>query len=306
MSVKNVDNVLIPIQNELIAELSGKVPIKPESVELQPDESYRIKSEAEIDDDIQSEQAKLNQENSLEKVENDSDYDKIEQVTEKKSRNVTKSENLDEYGNEISAPKMYTQEEVQRMIQDRLSRGQYAKENQQNTEVRDAARDFTPDTTSDDSWEVQLEQFIDKTLEKRTHREENARYREREQQIQSEFETKFTSGMQRYQDFPLVVKDQPITDSMMLATRGFDDPAAFIYTACKNHGKEIERIAKIKDPFQQGAEIGKLEERMRKNRNVSSASKPITKVSGDVSDKVPSRPSIDLKIQQHARSRFRR
>ena len=93
---------------------------------------------------------------------------------------------------------------------------------------------------------------------------------------------------------------------MMLATRGMADPAAFIYTAAKNHASELQRIAQIADPYQQGAEIGKLEERMRKVATVSKATKPLPKTTGDMGAKTETKRSIDQLILSDAKQKFRR
>ena len=63
---------------------------------------------------------------------------------------------------------------------------------------------------------------------------------------------------------------------MVIATRGMQDPAAFIYAAAKTQAPELERISRIQDPISQVVELGRLEERMRKSRaSVSQAPRPI-------------------------------
>jgi hypothetical protein len=207
---------------------------------------------------------------------------------------------IDEYGNPVEKPKTYTEEEVQRMIRDRLSRGRNSEQPTQK-QVEQAADGFKADPASDDAWEVQLEQFIEKTIEKRQQKHTEAQWRQQESQKQAEFETKFTSGMNKYQDFHQVVSGKPITDDMMMATRGMENPAAFIYAACKLKPTEISRIAAIPDAAVRMMEIGRLDSDMRKEHaKVSSAPKPVQAIKGDMPVKQHDMPSLETRIQQHA------
>jgi len=192
------------------------------------------------------------------------------------------------------------------MIRDRLSRGQAA-QNATPQQVQQAASDFTPDPNSSDPWEVQLEDFIDKTIEKRTKKLSEKQWREQEDRIQQDFEAKFSAGISKYPDWSKTVQGKPITDAMMMATRSMNDPAAFIYAASKLQPKELERIATLRDPYQQATEIGRLEERMKKARTgVSQAAKPLSATKGDVSDSTPVKRSVDDLIRIHAKSKLRR
>ncbi len=212
---------------------------------------------------------------------------------------------IDEYGNPVEKPKTYTEEEVQRMIRDRLSRGKHAE--QQSQQVQQATDDFKADPNSDDSWEVQLEQFIEKTIDKRQTKQSEREWRHQEAARQAEFESKFSSGMNKYQDFHQVIAGKPITDSMMMATRNLENPAAFVYAASKMHSGELTRISQIPDSTAQMVEIGRLHERMvKENRSVSSAPKPLAAVRGDMPVKQHEYPSIDHRIQQHAKQKFAR
>ena len=92
---------------------------------------------------------------------------------------------------------------------------------------------------------------------------------------------------------------------MMRATMGMQDPAAFMYAAAKNHATELERIASIADPVSQAAEVGRLEERMRRARATTSAPAPISSTKGDLPSTEPKRSIEDL-INQDAKNRRRR
>jgi len=74
------------------------------------------------------------------------------------------------------------------------------------------------------------------------------------------------------------------------------DPAAFLYAASKRHAPELQRIANLTDPYAQVLEMGRLEERMKKNRAVSSAPRPIASTRDDSSmttHKSDKQPSIE-------------
>ncbi len=212
------------------------------------------------------------------------------------------SENVDEYGNPVGKQKTYTEEEVQAMIRKRL-RDKHADPAGQQQAVQQAAQDFKADPESEESWEKQLGDFVEKKINDLSVKKQQQAWHEAEQQSQADFESKFTTGMQKYGDFENVVSGKPITTSMMMATRSMQDPAAFLYAACKQQPAEIERIAKIADPYAQVAEIGRLEERMKKARVITSAPRPATRISGDTTSEQP-KQSIDELINSHAKSKI--
>jgi len=214
---------------------------------------------------------------------------------------------IDEYGNPIEKPKMYTEEELQQRIRERLARGRYA-EAPPPQQVQQAAKDFTPDPNSDESWETQLEAFVEKTIDKRQAKLSEQQWKQQEAARQAEFEEKFTTGMSKYQDFSQVVAGKDITNEIMLAARALDNPAAFIYGASKLHPQELTRIAQIKDPYAQAAEVGRLHERMVKAKNTASkAGRPLEVTKGDMpAVKNTDRPGIDVLIRQHEQQKFRR
>jgi len=254
---------------------------------------------------------------TLDSSENEHTNDNVNQVqpdanvTQEPTKSVETSSKsvdspIDEYGNPIDAPKMYSEEDVSRMIRDRLSRGRHAEQPTQQ-QVQKAADDFKTDPNSEESWETQLEGFIDKTLEKRQSKQAEQQWKQQEAAKQAEFEAKFSTGMNKYQDFHKVIDPvrNNITDSMMLAARNLDNPAAFIYGAAKLHPQELDRISRIADPYAQASEVGRLHERMVKSRSgLSAAPKPLEAVKGDVTNKrMDDRPSIDNLIAQHAKQK---
>ena len=221
---------------------------------------------------------------------------------------------IDEYGNPVGKTKLYTEEEVNQRIRERLSRGKYKDEQQQpqqnftKQQVNQANADgFQHDDNSEESWEVQLEQFIDRTIQKKQVQQAEQQWRQSEYAKQAAFEDKFTSGMNKYQDFHQVIAPirDKITDTMMMATRSMDNPAAFVYAASKLHPKEIERISTINDPYAQASEIGRLHERMIKERkSITSAPKPLSSPKGDISGKVlDNKINIDQRINDYAKQK---
>lgn len=244
--------------------------------------------------------------------ENQSKTDKDSQTSENGSLETTSQNTdspIDEYGNPIEKPKLYTQDEVQAMIRDRLSRGRNAEQQYQppQQQVQQDASNFKPDENSEESWEVQLENFIDKTIQKRQQEHQRKQWEETQRVVQSDFESKFTTGMGKYADFHNVVQGKPFTDNMLLAIRSLNDPAAFVYAASKMHPQEIDRISRIQDPYQQASEMGRLHEKMVKVRAASAnQARPLESPKSDVATPIKTQPSIDERISQHAKQKFAR
>jgi hypothetical protein len=212
---------------------------------------------------------------------------------------------LDDYGQKVAKARVYTEEEVNRMMRDRAKRGHF--KNEEPHISPPTTQQNGQSTTTAEPWEAELEKVIDQTITKREREPQQRAWQNEENERQAQFETKFTQGMEKYKDFREVVSTKPITDAMMIAVRGMDDPAAFLYAASKMQGSEIERIAKITDPFAQATELGRLEERMRKARATTGAARPLTPVKGDVGGKLPSNaPTIDNLINKHAKSKLKR
>lgn len=214
---------------------------------------------------------------------------------------------IDEYGNPIEKAKMYTEEQLNMIVRDRLARVKntdHGKHNAQN--LQDDAKGFKADPDSEDSWEQQLDKFIDARIDARHKKQSESEWREQESLKQSAFEEKFSSGMGKYSDFHQVVAGKSITDSMMMGARNLDNPAAFVYAAAKLHPQELERIAKILDPYTQAAEVGRLHERMVKERKTAShTAKPLTLAKADIPQKTINKISIDERINQYGRQRIK-
>jgi hypothetical protein len=195
----------------------------------------------------------------------------------------TKQE-LDDYGNTKQDAKTYTEDEVNerinKAIRDRLSRGNQQQQPTQQ-QVNQQAQGFEHNPDSPDDWQKQLETFVEQTVSRMTQKQTQQQQQAQEQQAQMEFETKFTNGIEKFSDFRDVVGTQPITDPMTYALRGMKDPAAFIYAASKRQPEELQRISNLRDPYAQMVEMGKLEERMRKNSPATNAPRPVSRTKED-------------------------
>jgi len=296
--VNNVDSILIP-REQAMAE-NKAIPSDPVNQEPKVEESGDLNQEiAEKPQDQEIISPK-------EEIKADSDQDEYgAKDLESKPDQGAKSSPIDEYGNPVEKPKVYTEEEVNRMMRERFSRGKYSEQPQHvQQQIKQEAKDFQPDPNSEESWETQLEGFVERTLEKRQAKVADQQWRENEARKQADFEAKFTTGMQKYSDFHKVVEGKPITNDMLLATRTLDNPAAFIYGASKLHPQELDRIARLDDPFVRAAEVGRLHERMVKERKASiSNSKPLAPPKGDLPNKAINQPSLEDRISQYAKQK---
>jgi len=206
---------------------------------------------------------------------------------------------IDEYGNPIEKPKMYSEDEVSRLINARVARIK-----QQEYVPQQQPQQQQP-VQQEEDWEQQLKTVIKKTMVETQEENIQRQWQQQEIQRQAEFEAKFTSGMNKYEDFHDVVRGKNITDTMLLAARNLENPAAFVYGAAKMHAPELERISKMTDPYAQAAEVGRLHEKMIKSKNVvSSAPKPLEVVTSDMPSKTfANQPSIDERIHQYAKQK---
>lgn len=266
--VSNIDDML----------MGGKTDTQPAT----PESNY------DIYEDKQEEVSYDEEEPSKKIVELDSTLNKESAHENDDDKNVSlkKESEYDDYGNAKTPPKTYTEEEVNerinKAIRDRLARGNTTQHPSQQ-QVQQATQDFEYNPESNESWQAQLEKFVEGTVIRMGQKQSHQQQAMKEHQVQAEFETKFTNGMERFNDFRDVVSSQPITDPMTYALRGMKDPAAFIYAASKRNPTELQRIAQIGDPYAQMVEMGKLEERMRKSPQQTKAPRPIGRTRDDAS-----------------------
>jgi len=207
--------------------------------------------------------------------------DDLTHETEERNEDTHTETHSDEYGNAKAKPKTYTEDEVNerinKAVRERLARANNQPHQQptQQQQLQQKAGEFEYDPESEGNWQQQLEAFVEQTFTKMSQKQAQLHQKQIEQAAEAEFVDKFSAGMERFTDFRDVVGSQPITDPMTLALRGVGDPAAFIYAASKRHPTELERISKLKDPYSQMVEMGKLEERMRKKPEGTKAPRPI-------------------------------
>jgi len=230
------------------------------------------------------------------------------------SAKPAKPAEIDDYGNEKASPRTYTEDElnerINHAVRDRLARaernnGQQTQPTQQQVQQA-TSQGFEYNAESNESWQQQLEQFVEQTVSRMGQRQTQQAHQQREQQEQAAFEDKFRQGMGKFQDFTQVVAHHPVTDAMTMALRGVSDPAAFLYAAAKREPKELERISQIRDPYTQIAEMGKLEERMKKGKPASKTPKPIGRTQEDLAipHKSSKQPSLEELIAKDAAKRL--
>ncbi len=242
------------------------------------------------------EQEEYEEAEPLDNNEPDEDHEAEPEEKPKKLRET------DEYGNE--------QEPENEAIRERLARqarkhqaeidSLRAQLSQQGAsqQVQQAAKDFEYDPEASGDWQHQLANFVKQTVNSMSREKEEVQSRQQEATIQAEFEGKFRNGMNKFDDFVEVMDSLPfqISNPMTLATRAMSDPAAFLYAAAKRNPQELERISRLRDPYAQMTEMGKLEERMRKNKPTTKAPRPLGRTNEDSSMPVPKKnrePSIE-------------
>ena len=211
---------------------------------------------------------------SIEEPEKEYDEDEYGNTKERMSKGM--KERLDR------KEKQHQREIEQREIEINNLRSQLKNEGA-SREVQQAAKDFEYDPESSGDWQQQLASFVKQTVSSMSREEAETRQRHEDAQLQHEFESKFKTGMEKFSDFSDVVSALPfqISNPMTLATRAMADPAAFLYAAAKRQPAELERISKIRDPYAQMTEMGRLEERMRKNKPTTSAPRPLGRTTED-------------------------
>ena len=221
---------------------------------------------------------------AIDSVASDDEPETAQESNDEEIEEENTKQELDDYGNTKQESKTYTEEEVNerinKAIRDRLSRGGQQQQPTQQ-QVQQQAQGFEHNPDSSDDWQKQLETFVEQTVSRMNQKQTQQQQQAQEQQAHLEFETKFTNGIEKFSDFRDVVGTQPITDPMTYALRAMKDPAAFIYAASKRQPEELQRISNIRDPYTQIVEMGRLEERMRKNAPATNAPRPVSRTKED-------------------------
>lgn len=298
-TINNIDDLISGIPEARLTNPAGSDRKEAITPEITP------KVEENIDDS--EEKSSDNEDlstNEAEKLEKD------EREPKKTEESSSESNDTDEYGNPVTKQKkMYTEEEVQQKIRDRLKRGTHRQDpaptpQQQAQVAQETGFQYNEDST--DSWDVQLKSFIKNTIQEERQEIETEKRKSIARDAQVEFESKMETGMSKYDDFVETMSKHLVTNDMLLSVRGLDNPAAFLYAAAKNTPAELDRISKIADPYQQVLEMGRLHEKLKKPKSGSRAPRPLDTDRSDVSDKSAPKYSIDHLIQTDAASRYRR
>jgi hypothetical protein len=318
MSMMSVDDLIVKVQNNepvvpVIAEKAQET--ESESPELGDKKGESDANEGDGEEKLTHlEKFRKDKEEFLAQQAEDAEDAQENKPSDDKSRDDKADDNsheeeTDDYGNKVPKGKVYTEEQVQAMIRKRLKLSQEEKQQPQQQQYQPPVQQtegFEHDPNNEQPWEIQLENHIKQTVQKLETEKQQVAWQAEQQRAQAEFEHRFSSGMSKYQDFNDVVSGKPITNGIMMAARSMADPAAFIYAASKQQPAELERISKITDPYVLAAEVGRLEERMKKARTISKAPKPPTKTKGDIADKGAIKQNLDDLIRMDAKRKLGR
>lgn len=275
-NISNIDDLLIGSQG------NTQQPATPEHYDTNESHAYEEDGVSE-GDTSEHEVAELSK----------NDVSDDEDVTDNAHEESEKSESntFDDYGNPTENMTEGMKKRLKKQADKYESRIQ-ALESQiaqltprQHQELQQAAKEFNSNPNSDDDWQQQFTQMVEKTIYDMSIRQQQAVAQSEQMRIEKEFERKLFAGMDRFNDFKETIRDVgcEITNHMTNATRSLDDPAAFLYAAAKRHPDELKRISSLQDPYAQAREMGKLEERMRKNKSSSNAPKTLGKIRADAS-----------------------
>jgi len=290
--ISSIDDLLMGVGNSqqpMTPEHKEKLEAEPE--EMGDVEQNETKQEENVSyddgDDVEPEKKASHDENEDEEI----------TETRKSDESESHEDDIDEYGNKkermskgmkerLDRKEKQHQREIEQRDRELQALRQQLSSQGASKEVQQAVKDFKYDPSDEVSWEQQLSDFVKNTVTNMQRDEQQKQREVQERQAEHQFAQKFTRGMERFGDFRDVVGSQPIDDAMTLALRGMSDPSAFIYAASKRNPQELERISKLPDPYARMVEMGKLEERMRKNKPVTKAPRPLGRTKEDATAKV--------------------
>lgn len=197
----------------------------------------------------------------------------------------------------------YTDSDVNKMIRDRLDR---MKQTASPAQVDAIAKEMKSDPNDQDAWKQEFIDIVKQVNKEENQKSERQKMEQDEIKRQSEFESKMNSGETKYKDFWKILNTAPITPTIMIGAREMEDPASFLYAASKLYPDELGKIAKMDNPAALMVQLGKLEERMKRNAKTTAAPRPLTPMRGDFhGEDAPQKhePTIDERIQDHAKQR---
>lgn len=293
-NISSIDDLLMGVGNSqqpATPEHKEKTQEKPDPVEEMESDDEDLKDDANYDSDDETE------DNKSDPSDDSDDDDEAKEDKKPDAEEGNTEPEIDEYGNEkprISKgmkerldrkDRQYQQEMAQRDHEISQLRSQLANQGA-SKEVQQAVKDFKYDPSEEVSWEKQLSDFVKSTVNNMHSEQQQDQRQAQERDQERAFQQKFTQGMDRFTDFREVVGKLPMDNDMTRALRGMSDPTAFIYAAAKRQSGEIERIAKLPDPYARMVEMGKLEERMRRNKTTTKAPRPLGRVKEDATARV--------------------
>lgn len=197
----------------------------------------------------------------------------------------------------------YTDSDVNKMIRERLDR---MKQPASSAQVEAIAKEMKSDPNDQNAWKQEFVEIVKEVNREESQKAERQRMEQEEIKTQSEFERKMDDGGNKYKDFWQVLNTAPITPTIMIGAREMDDPASFLYAASKLYPEELGKISKMDNPAALMIQLGKLEERMKRNAKNTAAPRPLTAMRGDFhGEEAPPKqePTIDQRIQEHAKQR---
>ncbi len=254
-----------------------------------PENSYEEQEEEDFQEDTDD-----TQEEAQDDILDSTEEEERETEEEDKPEETQNDENIDEYGNKEVKDSENMPERLKKLA-DKMNRQHQAEIDalrqefmQQKAEEQQTQKEFEFDPDSSEPLGAQLERFVEQTFskitQKQTYEQQKEEYKQQqaqEQRIQQEFNDRFAEDMQRFDDFTEVAGNMPVSNYMAQALRSMANPAAFIYAAAKQQSAELQRIASLSDPIAQITEMGRLEERMRRNKPTTQAPRPIGRTKED-------------------------
>jgi hypothetical protein len=285
-NISSIDDLLMGVGNsqqpatpehkeKLDNEKPDRAPVEevePETPEYEEDDTSG--ETIESDDDSEDTEGKAAGKTEGKDETHDEEFEEDEYGNKKERMSPGVKERLDR------KEKQHQREIEQRDFELQQLRQQLANQGA-STQVQKAAADFKYDPSDEASWQQQLTDFVKHTVNNMHSEQEQKQRDTQEKQVEREFHQKFSQGMERFGDFKSVVGNQPIDNAMTLALRGMSDPSAFIYAASKRQPQELKRISELRDPYARMVEMGKLEERMRRNKTTTKAPKPLGRPTED-------------------------
>lgn len=294
-NISSIDDLLMGVGN-------SQQPATPEHKEMIQSEKEPIEEmeqdDSQYDDGMDDSKPKFEDNNADIDDSSDDTDNQEDELDEKTAKQAQDDEDeLDEYGNtkermsqgmkeRLERKEKLHQREIEQRDRELFELRQKLSQQGASSEVQQAAQDFKYDPNDEASWQQQLTEFVKHTVNNMTSEQQRKERERHEDHVQREFHKKFSQGMERFGDFREVVGSQPIDDAMTLSLRAMNDPSAFIYAASKRHPQELERISKLSDPYARMVEMGRLEERMRRNKPTTKAPRPLGRTREDATIKV--------------------